>query len=300
MEADGFTIEGAPMAKGSTVTIQKMQLNKIKLNKNSRLNIDPEELDGLMQSIKETGLLQPIGVIKNGAGYEICYGNRRFLACSKLGMATIPVIVHEKKKDSDADIKNLTENIQRRNISLAETGRYIELLQKQGLSSREAAVRLGVTTNYVDSCLTAFRSIPSEFRDDIEIRVVKDGRTKETKTAPGKISISTAQKIVSAQKSGYLDRAQTRELLRAAKSEERFSASKVDQYINAMASKRKDWLSAVERLKVVRLSFLVSKEHYESLEKKFVENGPFKSVNELLYAVLKGEKSVKIEFAKEL
>lgn len=281
------------MAKGSKVTVQKMSLNKIKLSRNSRMNIDPEELDGLMQSIKEEGLLQPIGVIKNGVGYEICYGNRRFLACSKLGMATIPVIIHESKKKSDVDIKNLTENIQRRNISLAEVGRYITILNEQGLSNAEAAVRLGVNSAYVRSCLLAFQEIPKEHRDDIDIRVVTN--SKSGATTPGKIAVSVARQIVNAGKSNGLDKDDMQALFKAAKHSNKFQSSRLPDYIKALATGKKDFLNAVKPLKRINLTFHMPQSQWNELSEKHVENGPFKSVNALLYAVLRGEKSVKID-----
>jgi ParB/RepB/Spo0J family partition protein len=181
-------LEGVGMAKGDAGGIQVIPLNKIKLAKNSRMSVSSEELDGLMLSIKSVGLLQPIGVVKAGSGYEVCYGNRRFLACSKLGLSKITAVVHTNKREFDRDIKNLTENIQRRNLSLAECGRYIEILSKEGLSSRECAARLGVSISYVKGCQTAYARVPKEFRDDLEIKVSSE------KLAPGKISIKTAQK----------------------------------------------------------------------------------------------------------
>ena len=289
-------IEGAPMAAGTRVEIMKMPLNKIKLNKNSRFNIDPDELDGLMQSIKQEGLLQPIGLVKNGSGYEICYGNRRFLAVSKLGMKTIPAVVHEKKKETDVDVKNLTENVQRRNITLAEVGRYVDLLSAQGLTPAETAVRMGVTKSYVESALDAFRNVPKEFRNDLEIRVgTQKGSTKST---PGKISIKVARAIINAEKSNKITAAQKRELFRAAKSDEQFNPSKIEDYVSALCRGKKDYIDAVADTQQVRVVFNISKRHAASLEKQYVDNGPFKSIQELCKAILTGKKAVHIDILK--
>lgn len=51
--------------------VKELPVNKIKLGRNSRLDIKNEELSGLMQSIESEGLLQPIGVVKRGRGYEV-------------------------------------------------------------------------------------------------------------------------------------------------------------------------------------------------------------------------------------
>lgn len=282
-------LTGAPMAIGSKVEVRNIPLNKIKLGRNSRLSVSKEELAGLMQSIKEQGLLQPIGVVKSGTGFEIAYGNRRFMATSKLGLSHIPAIVHESKKRSDIDLKNLTENIQRRNISLQEAGRYIELLRGEELTVAEIAVRLGVSHGYIDSCVKAFKEVPKEFRDDLEVRVTNQ------KKAPGKIAIGTARKILSAAKTFRLDSDEVKKLFHAAKSNEKFEETAVNRYASALKHGKKDFVGTVKPLRSITPSFLVTAEHADELTEKFVTNGPFKSLTGLMRAILRGEKSVKID-----
>lgn len=298
---EGFVIEGAPMSKpGGKVSIVKLPLNKIKLNKNSRLNIDPEELDGLMKSIKEEGLLQPIGVVDNENGtFEVCYGNRRFLAVSKLGLHSIPAIVHKKKNESDVDIKNLTENIQRRNISLAEIGRYVKLLEGQGLSSREAAVRLGVSHEYVKSCIDAFNEVPEEFQSDLEIRVGKHQGSGKTRIAPGKISLKVARQIINAEKRGLVTKLTAKKLFKAAKSDNRFRADSVGRYVHAIATGKEDFLSAVEPLKIVTVRVAMAETEYDKVVDKMVTNGPYTSVSQYFIDLLTGVRSGRISVVRE-
>jgi ParB/RepB/Spo0J family partition protein len=277
------------MAKNGSVQIQRMALNKIKIGRNSRMHVDAGELDGLMESIKEEGLLQPIGVMKNGTGFEICYGNRRFMACSKLGMSHIPVIVHDKKKAHDIDIKNLTENIQRRNISLAEAGRYIQLLKGEGLKNREISVRLGVRESYIDNCLKAYSHVPAKFRDDLEVPV------PGAKVAPGKINIRDANAIVSAEKSYRLTAEQRDALFRAAKTDDSFEAKNVPKYAAALKRGAKDPLKAVRPTKQIGLRFFIDEDEFDRLTKKYVDEGPFRSIAGLAIAILKGEKNEKIK-----
>ncbi len=274
------------MAVGQKIVVQKMALNKIKLGKNSRMSVSKEELNGLMQSIKQVGLLQPIGVVKNGTGYEICYGNRRFMACSKLGFSHIPVVVHERKKESDIDLKNLTENIQRRNISINEAGRYITILNKEGLSNAEIAVRLGVEKSYVPACLRAFNETPEKFRDDLDVKVTKSGRTKHT---PGKISLSTATKISSARKLYSLNHKQEEQLYTLAKTTDDFKADNIRDYARAIKEGHKNVYEAVPTLKYVTFTIAMTEDEHERLEKKYVLDGPFRSVSAACRAILSGK-----------
>ncbi len=133
-----LTIKGEGMARGQKVEIKELPMNKIKIGRNSRMSVSKEDLSGLMQSINSTGLLEPIGVIKakTGDSYQIAYGNRRFMAFSKLGLHSIPAVIHEYKNENDVDVKNLAENVQRRNISLAEIGRYASILEGEGLGKK--------------------------------------------------------------------------------------------------------------------------------------------------------------------
>lgn len=278
------------MARGQDVKIKEIPMNKIKLGRNSRL--DKDDLSGLMQSINSTGLLEPIGVVepKDGKGYEIAYGNRRFLAFSKLGLHSIPAVVHKRKSDNDVDVKNLAENVQRRNISLAEIGRYATTLEKEGLGKKELAVRLGTTVGYVEACLTAYQEVPKEYRHDLEPRL--GGKKLEA----GKISIKAAKSIINASKTYSLDKASQRALYEAAKHDERFLPEKVSDYVAAIKKGRKDPVGSVRPTKTVLVRMLIEEEEWERLQGKHVTDGPFRSISALARAILRGQKSERIKF----
>lgn len=283
-------IAGGPMGKSGAIKITDLPISKIKLARNSRRNIADEELAGMMQSIKEVGLLQPIGVVKSSAGYEICYGNRRFLACSKLGYKRIPAVIHTNKTDVETDLQNLTENLQRRNITLAEAGRYMNILNGAGLSMAEIGVRLGVSKSYVDSCLSAFREVPEKYRDDLVVRNTGD----KTRT-PGKISIAVGTAIVNTAKTHGLDSEQIDYLFKSAKRDDRFNKESLRSYAMALKAGKKDPIKETDPVVSLTCRFLMKQSVKEKLEEKFVIEGPFKSVNGLIAAILRGEKAVKID-----
>ncbi len=285
-------IKGEGMARGQSVVIKELPLNKIKLSRNSRLGNSGEDLSGLMQSINSTGLLEPIGVVetKDGKGYEIAYGNRRFMAFSKLGLHSIPCIIHKRRNDNDVDVKNLTENVQRRNISLAEIGRYASILEGEGLGKKELAVRMGVPVNYIESCLEAFKEVPKEYREDLETNMHSKKKT------PGKISIHAARTIINATKSSGVTKAQTKSLFEAAKSDERFTPENVTKYVAAIKRGAKDPIGDIKPVKKVGLNMLIDEGHYEKLMRQYVYDGPFNSFTALVKAVCRGQKQVVINF----
>ena len=285
-------VKGEGMARGQEVKIKEIPMNKIKIGRNSRLSSRKEDLSGLMQSINSLGLLEPIGVIesKDGKGFEIAYGNRRFMAFSKLGLHSIPAVIHTRRNDNDVDVKNLAENVQRRNISLSEIGRYASILEGEGLGLKELAVRLGVTVNYIQTCVGAYKSVPEEFREDLEPRM--NGQ----KITPGKISIDSARAIMNAQKAYGLKKADEKILYRAAKSDDRFNPANVHKYVAAIKRGVADPVGAVKPIKSLTFRFLIDEGEYDKLVDKHVTNGSLNSFTALVRAVCRGQKAVSINF----
>ncbi len=288
--------EGVPRAnKGGSIEITRMPLNKIKTGRNSRATVDKTEIDGLMESIKSVGLLQPIGVVKNPTGgYDIAYGNRRFLACSKLGMSHMPVIVHQSKKAADIDIKNLAENVQRKSISLTEVGRYVSLLKGEGLTTGEIAIRLGVPRGYVDTCEKAFSAVPKEFRNDLVS--TPQGKAKHQE---GKIPASTAMKVLSAVRSYKLDGSAERKLFKAARDDEKFEPSMIAKYARQLKGGNESFVKTQKPLKHIRLQFVITQDEYDKIQVKYVDDGPFRSVSAVMVAALMGKVSLTVNVVND-
>jgi ParB/RepB/Spo0J family partition protein len=276
--------------------LRTIPINKIKLGKNSRLDIKHEELSGLMQSIKAEGLLQPIGLVKKGKYYDIVYGNRRFLAMSKLGRKNIPAIVLPETNQLRIDIKNLTENVQRRNITVNEVGRYIDLLMKNGMSKKEVAVRLGVGSQYIDVCLKTFQVVPKDIRDKV---VPQMGSTKLKK---GEVGMSAIKKIEAARKKHRLLGADRTKLYNMTK-EPSFNANYVDKYAAKLKAKSKKTAAQIikeinEETTLVSMRFTLSAVEYTKVYEKYVQSGPFSSVPAAFIAMLQGKVHIKTHTLK--
>ncbi|HSH81760.1 MAG TPA: ParB/RepB/Spo0J family partition protein [Herpetosiphonaceae bacterium] len=77
----------------------------------------PGELEGLAETIRDHGLLQPIGVVALSRDrYRIVYGGRRLGAALQLGLERVPCVVVQAD-DPDLLLRQLIENIQRRNLN---------------------------------------------------------------------------------------------------------------------------------------------------------------------------------------
>lgn len=109
-----------------------------------RKYFDYSELEGLAQSIRENGLLQPVTVRpREDFGYELISGERRLRAARIIGMKEIPCVISEADTEKSATLA-LIENLQRQDLSFFEEARAIEnLMHICGLSQEEMAKRLG-------------------------------------------------------------------------------------------------------------------------------------------------------------
>ena len=98
-------------------------LSNIKPMENHPFQVrDDEEMDALVESIRQSGVLNPIIVrFKKGdsRGYEIVSGHRRYEACKRLNKYEIPVIVREMT-DEEAIIAMVDSNLQRERILPSE------------------------------------------------------------------------------------------------------------------------------------------------------------------------------------
>lgn len=111
----------------------------------ARETIDPERVRELAESIRESGLQQPIKVRPVNGRYEIVFGDRRYLAHKLLELKTIKAIVTEMDDQETVVIRGI-ENLQRENLTPSEEAMcYRALKVEGGLGVMQIAKRTGKT-----------------------------------------------------------------------------------------------------------------------------------------------------------
>ena len=80
---------------------------------------DDEDMQNLVKSISENGVLVPCIARQNGERYELISGHRRKAACEILGIATLPIIIKDMTRE-EAIITMVDSNIQREHILPSE------------------------------------------------------------------------------------------------------------------------------------------------------------------------------------
>ena len=108
-----------------------------------RTRIDQAALEELAESIREHGIIQPLIVAKEGNGYTLIAGERRWQAAKLAGLRRVPVVVRDVTPQQLLELA-LIENVQRADLNPLETAEaYHQLHTEFGLSHAEIAQRVG-------------------------------------------------------------------------------------------------------------------------------------------------------------
>lgn len=99
---------------------------------------DADDLDALAASIRAHGLLQPLGVARDGAGYRVVYGNRRRAAAVRAGLRSVPCLLVEAPP-AERLVAQLVENLQRRDLNPLDQAAALARLRTT-LQQREPAL----------------------------------------------------------------------------------------------------------------------------------------------------------------
>lgn len=136
--------------------ISKIETSRITANKsNPRTRID--NVDDLVSSIKENGLLQPITVRWNKefdadgipTGYEVIAGSRRLTACKKLGIEKMDCIVLNVTEEKALELATV-ENIVRENMNAVDEANAVSKLYEQGKGKHEIAAIFGKSVRWAE------------------------------------------------------------------------------------------------------------------------------------------------------
>lgn len=108
------------------------------------------KIEDLARSIKQNGLICPLAVSRKGDYYSLIAGERRLLACEKLGWEEIPCVILDQEGDADILIQGIVENIERIDLSPLERAEgFEEVIDVYGTTEEEVAEKIGRTQSYV-------------------------------------------------------------------------------------------------------------------------------------------------------
>ena len=215
-----------------------------------------EELQELVHSIREIGLLQPIVVrpIPGAAGtapqYELIMGERRLRATKELGLATIPAIV--KDTPDDAMLRDaLLENLHRAQLNpLEEASAYQQLLADFGITQEQLGQRIGRSSPQITNTIRLLR-LPSPVQRRVAAGVLSAGHARAILAAPDAEAMEyLAEKIVNEDLSVRAAEAIAQQLSTKAPAKSPAQPSKRQVHFNDMAERLGDRLNTRVKIAV--------------------------------------------------
>mgnify|MGYP001113621663 CR=1 FL=1 len=143
-----------------------------------RRDFKPEELQELIQSIREKGLITPVTITEKNGEYILVAGERRLRACRELKMKTIPSYFREVDGEEELMELALIENIQRENLNaIEEAMAYRALIERYGLSQEIVATRIGKKRSTITNSLRLLK-LPQEIRESLIAEEITSGHAR--------------------------------------------------------------------------------------------------------------------------
>jgi len=170
-------VEGRSMSPGGGAT--DLSVDAIGPNPfQPRTRFDEEGLKELADSIRASGVIQPILVRRLGVGeYQLVAGERRLRAAQMAGLTRIPAIVREYEDREMMELA-LIENIQREDLNpIDEAKAYQALVEKVGLTHDQLSERVGKQRSSITNSLRLLM-LPVEVRDLVSRGTLSAGHAR--------------------------------------------------------------------------------------------------------------------------
>ena len=173
-------------AEGPGASLRVVAIDLLDANRRQpRRRFDDTGIEELSQSIRRTGILQPVLVTREGGRFRIVAGERRVRAARRAGLSEVPVIVRDGVTDRDHLLLALVENVQRRDLTaLEEAEAYRHLKDDFGLTQEDVAERVGKDRTTVANALRLLK-LPAAVRAALEDGSVSAGHARALLGLPG-------------------------------------------------------------------------------------------------------------------
>ncbi len=179
-----------------------------------RHNFDPTQIQALVDSVREKGILQPILVRRlpnEPNAYEIVAGERRWRAAQLAQLHEVPVTIRELADREALEIA-LVENIQRENLNAIEEAEgYRRLMEEFQHTQEDLAKAVGKSRSHVANMMRLL-SLPNTVREMVEGGELTPGHARAL------VGVDDAEAIARDVVRQGLNVRQTEKLIQAARS----------------------------------------------------------------------------------
>lgn len=161
-----------------------------------RRNFDEYELKLLADSIRSSGIIQPISVRRSSdGGYLLIAGERRLRAAQIAGLRRIPCVIH-KTDESTAALYSVIENLQRSNLTPFEEAEGLErLITECKMSQTEVAARIGIAQSTLSNKLRLLK-LNAEIRQRITAASLTERHARALLRLPETLHTEALDRII--------------------------------------------------------------------------------------------------------
>ena len=178
--------------KSSEILLSQIRANQYQ----PRTSFDQKKLEELAESIKKHGVIQPVLVRKDGKGFELVAGERRFRAAKLAKLKKIPVVVSNISDVQSLEIAIL-ENIQREDLNPLEVAKgYQRLKNEFGYTQEAVAKSVGKPRSSVANSLRLLTLSP-KIQNEIDKGVISEGHAKVLLSVDGVKAEQLLMRIIS-------------------------------------------------------------------------------------------------------
>jgi ParB family chromosome partitioning protein len=167
-----------PVAARAPEVPQKLSVHDIQSNPDQpRQRFDAATLQELADSIRQSGVLQPLVVRPHGTSYQLVAGERRLRAARLAGLESVPVHVVDV---SDEEVLRLAiiENVQREDLNpIEEAHGYRRLMDEFGMSQPDIAAQIGKSRSAIVNTLRLLQ-LPEDLRQRVEAGELSAGHAR--------------------------------------------------------------------------------------------------------------------------
>mgnify|MGYP001066700813 FL=1 len=131
-----------------------------------RQDITESDLEDMVNSVREQGIVTPLLVSRTDTGYQLIAGERRWRAAQKAGLERVPVVVREVTSYESLELA-LIENIHRKDLNAVEEAlAYKRLLEEARITQDSLAKRLGKDRSSITNLLRLL-NLPLSIQKDL-------------------------------------------------------------------------------------------------------------------------------------
>lgn len=240
-----------------------------------RREFEEKALQGLAESIKEHGVVQPVIVRPKEGTFELIAGERRLRAAQLAGLSEIPALVREYTDQETAEIA-LIENLQREDLNPMEEGlAYKRMIGEYRFTQEKMAELVGKSRSYVTNMIRLL-DLCDEVKNMVIERKITAGQARPLLGLSNAAEqIALARRIVEED----LSARRVEEILRAGKERKKpRPANRADAYIRDMEEQLVMAVGAKVRIKVGK----GKNSHRGTISIAFKNDGEFERITKLL------------------